>query len=244
MKQTNQTQNNDYNSKLKDIQKKELQYDFKINPQTSSYKDLRRKEDMENIERKNFYNKAKANHSANNFPQFQNFLPKKVFAKKIGNEQLVNEQITGNENEPIMKKNVNDKVAKNTEYSDYDDDRHHCVRDPLMCLANAFAENEERINMSSKKKRFNKIFDDENNSKKQYQEERTDSAYKKGDKKFKCTSGNCNKTFTSLFGLRYHTNNGHNNKDERDKPFCCDIMGCNRRYKNSNGLKYHERTAH
>ncbi|WUR02464.1 zinc finger C2H2 domain-containing protein [Vairimorpha necatrix] len=71
---------------------------------------------------------------------------------------------------------------------------------------------------------------------------------KKGDGErriYKCTLGNCNRQYTSAFGLKYHMKEGHSEKKLNvHKPFVCDVKNCGRKYKNNNGLKYHLKTFH
>ncbi|KRH92090.1 putative C2H2-type/integrase, DNA-binding, Zinc finger protein, partial [Pseudoloma neurophilia] len=68
--------------------------------------------------------------------------------------------------------------------------------------------------------------------------EETEKNEKIKSKPFKCDIENCNKSYTSAYGLRYHIENGHVQKDESDKPYACQYTNCNKRYKNTNGLKY------
>lgn len=58
-------------------------------------------------------------------------------------------------------------------------------------------------------------------------------------KVYKCDHENCNKLYTSAYGLRYHLEKGHRENDDSAKPFTCTFKGCRKRYKNANGLKYH-----
>ncbi|KAK6090756.1 hypothetical protein P3W45_000001 [Vairimorpha bombi] len=62
---------------------------------------------------------------------------------------------------------------------------------------------------------------------------------------YKCMLDNCNRQYTSAFGLKYHMKEGHSKeKLSVHKPFVCKVDGCGRKYKNNNGLKYHLRTIH
>lgn len=78
-----------------------------------------------------------------------------------------------------------------------------------------------------------------------------DTEKKKKDKNvpekkiYKCMLNNCNRQYTSLFGLKYHIKEGHSEAKMRVyKPFVCYVEGCGRKYKNKNGLMYHLRTIH
>ncbi|KAL6120860.1 hypothetical protein NUSPORA_02334 [Nucleospora cyclopteri] len=62
---------------------------------------------------------------------------------------------------------------------------------------------------------------------------------------FVCTIKNCNKSFTSSFGLKYHMDHGHlETKAIEKRPYICHVPGCSKSYKNNNGLKYHVLHAH
>lgn len=61
---------------------------------------------------------------------------------------------------------------------------------------------------------------------------------------YKCEIPNCNKSYTSAYGLRYHLEKGHRGEEDSSKPFGCVVEGCKRRYKNANGLKYHMQHGH
>lgn len=62
---------------------------------------------------------------------------------------------------------------------------------------------------------------------------------------YKCTHPKCNKVYTSVNGLKYHQEKGHDgDDDEYLKPYQCTHSGCEKRYKNSNGLKYHLSHGH
>ena len=62
---------------------------------------------------------------------------------------------------------------------------------------------------------------------------------------YKCTLDNCNRQYTSAFGLKYHMKEGHSKeKLNVHKPYVCNIQGCGRKYKYNNGLKYHLKTFH
>ncbi|RVD92284.1 C2H2-type DNA- Zinc finger protein [Tubulinosema ratisbonensis] len=61
---------------------------------------------------------------------------------------------------------------------------------------------------------------------------------------FKCEVSNCNKSYTSAYGLRYHQEKGHKEDEDVTKPFICVIDNCKKRYKNANGLKYHVLHSH
>lgn len=63
-------------------------------------------------------------------------------------------------------------------------------------------------------------------------------------KPFKCPYPKCNKVYTSINGLKYHQDKGHDTDDLDIKPYHCTIKGCEKRYKNSNGLKYHLNHGH
>lgn len=63
-------------------------------------------------------------------------------------------------------------------------------------------------------------------------------------KVYKCNRENCNKFYTSAYGLRYHLEKGHKEDDSVAKPFQCIFEGCKKRYKNANGLKYHLSHGH
>lgn len=68
---------------------------------------------------------------------------------------------------------------------------------------------------------------------------------KKKYRPYKCLESNCDKCYTSLYGLKYHQAHGHTkNEDDSLKPFACEIVGCKKRYKNTNGLKYHLENNH
>lgn len=57
---------------------------------------------------------------------------------------------------------------------------------------------------------------------------------------FICQHKGCCKTFTSMYGLRYHMDHVHSfEKSEEIRPFSCNVKKCGRKYKNNNGLKYH-----
>ncbi|ELA47763.1 hypothetical protein VCUG_00724 [Vavraia culicis subsp. floridensis] len=58
-------------------------------------------------------------------------------------------------------------------------------------------------------------------------------------KPYRCDITGCKKAYTSAYGLRYHIENGHVQKDDSNKPHICSFSNCGKRYKNSNGLKYH-----
>lgn len=58
-------------------------------------------------------------------------------------------------------------------------------------------------------------------------------------KVYKCFENGCEKIYTSLHGLKYHSEKGHLPSDQEKKPYICAKTGCKKRYKNSNGLKYH-----
>lgn len=62
---------------------------------------------------------------------------------------------------------------------------------------------------------------------------------------YKCMLDNCNRQYTSAFGLKYHMKEGHSKeKLSVYKPFICSVEGCGRKYKNNNGLKYHLKNFH
>lgn len=63
-------------------------------------------------------------------------------------------------------------------------------------------------------------------------------------KPYKCTYLKCTKMYTSMNGLKYHQEKGHETEDEDLKPYRCKMKGCTKRYKNSNGLKYHSKHGH
>lgn len=63
-------------------------------------------------------------------------------------------------------------------------------------------------------------------------------------KPYRCEIPKCNKSYTSAYGLRYHIENGHIQKDQSNKPYGCQFKDCNKRYKNTNGLKYHVMHCH
>ncbi len=64
-------------------------------------------------------------------------------------------------------------------------------------------------------------------------------------KKFKCKVQNCTKSYTSNYGLRYHTKHTHKmQKDVYGRPFICPRNNCNNCYKTRNGLKYHIMNFH
>lgn len=64
-------------------------------------------------------------------------------------------------------------------------------------------------------------------------------------KSFVCNYQGCCKTFTSLYGLKYHIDHGHTLKKAVErKPFVCKIHNCGKKYKNNNGLKYHMNHSH
>lgn len=63
-------------------------------------------------------------------------------------------------------------------------------------------------------------------------------------KVYKCDRENCNKFYTSAYGLRYHLEKGHKEDEDMAKPFRCIFEGCRKRYKNANGLKYHLSHGH
>ncbi|KAL0265880.1 UNVERIFIED_CONTAM: hypothetical protein PYX00_011597 [Menopon gallinae] len=63
-------------------------------------------------------------------------------------------------------------------------------------------------------------------------------------KMFKCDHENCNKLYTSAYGLRYHLERGHVEGEDLTKPYLCTFVGCRKRYKNANGLKYHLAHGH
>lgn len=58
-------------------------------------------------------------------------------------------------------------------------------------------------------------------------------------RRYHCDIEGCSKAYTSAYGLRYHIENGHVQRDDSDKPHICSFNNCGKRYKNSNGLKYH-----
>ncbi|TBU05857.1 hypothetical protein CWI39_0608p0020 [Hamiltosporidium magnivora] len=60
---------------------------------------------------------------------------------------------------------------------------------------------------------------------------------------YKCYLYDCDKEYTSSYGLKYHLINGHSKKIT-EKPYRCTVSGCSKKYKNSNGLKYHLNHGH
>lgn len=70
------------------------------------------------------------------------------------------------------------------------------------------------------------------------------SAPESKTKMFKCEHKNCNKLYTSAYGLRYHLERGHREGEDLTKPYLCTFDGCRKRYKNANGLKYHLAHGH
>ncbi|KAM0677469.1 hypothetical protein BDAP_001970 [Binucleata daphniae] len=63
-------------------------------------------------------------------------------------------------------------------------------------------------------------------------------------KQHRCVVEGCYKTYTSAYGLKYHTEKGHAQEVKEAKPHKCTIDNCTKRYKNVNGLKYHLEHAH
>lgn len=71
------------------------------------------------------------------------------------------------------------------------------------------------------------------------------SNFSASERKHMCMHDNCNKSYTSSHGLKYHLLHGHSKEKENIyKPFVCVVPGCNKSYRNSNGLKYHMANAH
>lgn len=63
------------------------------------------------------------------------------------------------------------------------------------------------------------------------------------ERKHTCGHANCNKSYTSSHGLKYHLMHGHN-KENIYKPFVCTVPNCEKSFRNSNGLKYHMTHTH
>jgi hypothetical protein len=63
------------------------------------------------------------------------------------------------------------------------------------------------------------------------------------ERKHICGHANCNKSYTSSHGLKYHLLHGHN-KENIYKPFVCNVPKCDKSFRNSNGLKYHMTHSH
>lgn len=83
----------------------------------------------------------------------------------------------------------------------------------------------------------------DNHSEIKNEEEEVSSGNSKG-RNYKCDIVNCNKSYTSAYGLRYHLDKGHKGEEDTSKPYVCNIDGCKKRYKNANGLKYHVQHGH
>lgn len=64
------------------------------------------------------------------------------------------------------------------------------------------------------------------------------------EKRLVCQIGTCNKSYSSIYGLKYHMKNGHRKDLDSSKKFVCTFPLCGRRYKNANGLKYHIKKVH
>lgn len=62
--------------------------------------------------------------------------------------------------------------------------------------------------------------------------------------RFSCRKYNCNKTYTSSYGLEYHEKHGHKVDLNPSKVYRCFYSNCSKRYKNPNGLQYHIRKNH
>lgn len=63
------------------------------------------------------------------------------------------------------------------------------------------------------------------------------------ERKHVCSYPNCNKSYTSSHGLKYHLIHVHN-KENIYKPFVCGVPNCDKSFRNSNGLKYHMTHSH
>lgn len=65
------------------------------------------------------------------------------------------------------------------------------------------------------------------------------------ERKHVCGHADCNKSYTSSHGLKYHLLHGHSkDKENVYKPFVCTVPKCTKAYRNSNGLKYHMANVH
>lgn len=122
---------------------------------------------------------------------------------------------------------INSQSCCNLKFNTYNEWAQHLNTHPNQLVVNKKEEIEEEVRIPIRAIEIEEDFKDSNKN-----------------KIFKCVVANCNKSYTSAYGLRYHQEKGHKEDEDVSKPFLCVIDNCKKRYKNANGLKYHVLHSH